>query len=99
MEGKIKLGEAASAMNTCTSNDKKLSYEQLENVAHQLSEQVKWAKNELDKMYFINSSKRLDYLFKVLEYAPMFDRDFVKLCSVEISESLTLQNEEDTDNA
>ena len=48
-------------------NSEKLSYEQLENVAHQLSEQNRQLYAKLQELQVDNMFKRLDYLFKVVE--------------------------------
>lgn len=45
----------------------KMSYEQLENIAHQLSEQAKQLYAKLQEANMTNIFKRLDYLFKVIE--------------------------------
>ena len=47
----------------------KMSYEQLENVAHQLSEQSRQLYAKLQEANMANMFKRLDYLFKVVENA------------------------------
>ena len=68
----------------------KLSYEQLENIAHQLSEQVKaWMKkaqeNELGAIF-----QRLDYLFRVVSLSSdcVFPTDFVERCAQEIEDTM-----------
>ena len=68
----------------------KLSYEQLENVAHQLSEQSKKLYEELQKANMTNIFKRLDYLFKVLEFNPLFDSEFVTKCITEVMDLMTI---------
>ncbi len=40
-----------------------------------------------------NMFKRLDYLFKVIENAAMFDETFVEQCTIEIKELMTLPTE------
>lgn len=44
-----------------------------------------------------NMFKRLDYLFKVVENAAMFDEAFVDQCIVEIKELMTPPEEEKTE--
>ena len=73
---------------------KKMSYEELENVAHQLSEQSRELYNKLQEMNYANLFKRLDYLFKVVEFSAMFDSDFVIKCTDEIKGILTVPQEE-----
>ena len=50
-----------------TERPEKMSYEQLENIAHQLSEQAKQLYMKLQAANMGNMFKRLDYLFKVVE--------------------------------
>ena len=75
----------------------KMSYEQLENVAHQLSEQAKQLYMKLQDANMNNIFKRLDYLFKVVENGHMFKQDFLDKCMVEIEELMTVPEEESLD--
>lgn len=76
----------------------KMSYEQLENVAHQLSEQAKQLYMQLQNANMSNIFKRLDYLFKVVENSHMFKLDFVDKCINEIEDFMTVP-EETEDNS
>lgn len=80
-----------------TARPAKMSYEQLENVAHQLSEQNKQLYAKLQEINMANVFKRLDYLFKVLEYNHMFDEEFVTKCSSEVVEIMTIPKSENTE--
>lgn len=71
----------------------KMSYEQLENVAHQLSEQSRQLYTKLQETNMTNMFKRLDYLFKVVENNDAFESEFVKKCSNEIMDLLTIPEE------
>lgn len=71
-------------------NPKKMSYEQLEQVAHQLSEQTRQLYNQLQQSNMTNMFKRLDYLFKVLENGSRFDKDFLDKCISEIKDIMTV---------
>ena len=75
----------------------KLSYEQLENIAHQLSEQAKQLYMKLQAANMGNMFKRLDYLFKVVENGHMFKQDFLEKCIAEIEELMTVPEEETPD--
>lgn len=76
----------------------KMSYEQLENVAHQLSEQARQLYAELQKANMTNIFKRLDYLFKVVENAHAFSEEFVAKCVAEVEELITVpENEGETE--
>lgn len=76
----------------------KMSYEQLENVAHQLSDQAKQLYMQLQNANMSNMFKRLDYLFKVVENSHMFKLDFVNKCINEIEDFMTIP-EETEDNS
>ena len=81
------------------SNAQKMSYEQLQQVAHQLSEQTRQLYEQLQKANLTNMFKRLDYLFKVVENAHMFSEDFVKQCTEEIVDTITLPDPKDTEQS
>lgn len=72
----------------------KMSYEQLENVAHQLSEQNRQLFAKLQELNMTNIFKRLDYLFKVVENGHMFEQDFLEKCIAEIESLMTVPEQE-----
>lgn len=76
----------------------KMSYEQLENIAHQLSNQAKQLYAKLQEANMVNMFKRLDYLFKVVENAHAFNEEFVAKCVTEIEELMTVPEEVEEDN-
>ena len=78
-----------------TDRPEKMSYEQLENIAHQLSEQNKQLYMKLQATNMSNMFKRLDYLFKVVENGHMFKQDFLEKCIAEIEEIMTVPEETD----
>ena len=71
-----------------------MSYEQLENVAHQLSEQNRQLYMKLQSANMTNLFKRLDYLFKVIENSDKFNKEFGNKCLTEIESSMTIPEEE-----
>lgn len=73
----------------------KMSYEQLENVAHQLSEQNRQLFAKLQELNMANIFKRLDYLFKVVENGHMFKQDFLEKCIAEIENLMTVPEQEE----
>ena len=81
-----------------TERPEKMSYEQLENIAHQLSEQARQLYSQLQKSNMTNMFKRLDYLFKVVENGHMFKQDFLEKCITEIEEIMTVPEETEEDN-
>ena len=80
---------------------KELSYEELKNVAGQLSQQNQQLNMMLQQANMTNIFKRMDYLFKVLELKDCFDSEFVITCSDEIKELMTppVENEEEKKEA
>lgn len=76
-----------------TERPEKMSYEQLENIAHQLSEQTKQLYMKLQAANMSNMFKRLDYLFKVVENDHMFKQDFLDKCVKEIEDIMTVPEE------
>ena len=76
----------------------KMSYEQLENVAHQLSEQSRQLYMKLQAANMNNVFKRLDYLFKVIENGNMFSKDFLGKCINEVEELMTVPEDTKEDN-
>ena len=77
----------------------KMSYEQLENIAHQLSNQAKQLYAKLQEANMVNMFKRLDYLFKVVENTHAFNEAFVAKCVAEIEDLMTVpETEEETED-
>lgn len=79
-------------------NQKKLSYEELENVAKELSQQNQQLNMMIQKSNMSNAFRRLDYLFKVLECKDCFNPDFIVTCSDEIVNIMTIPEEGDVEN-
>ena len=93
-EGKVVQMAPAKAENS-----EKMSYEQLENIAHQLSEQNRQLYTKLQESNLINMFKRLDYLFKVLENKETFDSEFINACTNEIKELMTIPDNVEQEEA
>lgn len=97
MEEQKKNGlEMQSTINE--NRPEKMSYSELENVAHQLSEQSKQLYMKLQAANMNNMFKRLDYLFKVVENGRMFKQDFLDKCVVEIEEFMTVPEDIEKDD-
>lgn len=73
----------------------KMSYEQLTNIVHQLSEQSRTLYRKLQEANMANLFKRLDLLFKVVENSHAFNQDFVNKCVAEIEDLMTIPESED----
>ena len=72
----------------------KMSYEELENIAHQLSEQSRVLMQKLQEANMSNMFKRLDYLFKIIEFEHMFDDNFIDKCIKEVQDMISIPEEE-----
>lgn len=80
---------------------RKFTYEQLEQIATNLSSQVQQLSVKLQEANMFNIFKRLDYCFKVLEVAQnqkidLLKEEFVKKCANEIQELMTVPEEPET---
>ena len=73
----------------------KMSYEQLEGIAHQLSEQNRQLFAKLQELNMTNMFKRLDYLFKVIENGHMFKQYFLEKCIAEVEGLMTVPEQEE----
>ena len=75
--------------------NQKLSYEELQRVAMQLSEQAKALYKRVQELELTNMFKRLDYLFKVIENKSSFPIEFSTKCANEIQSIIDSVEEED----
>ena len=85
---------------------KKLSYEELNQAASEMSMQLQRLsqqmglerqkhQRELESCNMFNMFKRLDFLFKVVENAPMFPAEFVESVTNEVVTLLSLPKEQE----
>lgn len=81
------MGEVIEMPTPEVKQEKKLSYEELENVANNLYVRLQQAD-------MANMFKRLDYLFKVVENVDNFPQEFTKQCIEEIVNIMTISTEE-----
>lgn len=70
-----------------------LTYEQLTEIANQLSRDNHALRQQMQEMNYFNLFKRLDYLFKVVENDTKFATDFVETCKNEIVNLMTTVEE------
>jgi hypothetical protein len=83
-------------VNTPENNgQKKLSYEELERVAQQLSQQANQLYEQLQKANLNNMFARLQFLFEVAKQPEVFHGDFYQNCIDEIETIMTLKPEEE----
>ncbi len=75
--------------------EKKLTYEQLNDACNQLWMQNKQLASRNKELEQFVMNKRLDYLFKVVEFSSKFTCDFVCSSINEIEEAMTIPQEEE----
>lgn len=78
-----------------TEKESKLSYEDLENLARQLSEQNRQLYAKLQELSVQDMFKRLDYLFRVVENHKLFKEDFIEDCLSEIEIAMKIPTEDE----
>ena len=71
----------------------KLTYDQLNDACNQLFQQNQMLAKRNRELEGFAMNKRLDYLFKVLEFSKNFTSDFVGNCASEIEEAMTIPQE------
>lgn len=74
-------------------NEKKFTYDELNDIASQLSQQNQQLYQQLQRANMSNAFKRLDYLFKVVENGAMFSTAFVDKCINEIEDTITIEED------
>jgi pyruvate carboxylase len=75
---------------------KELSYQELQTVAVQLSEQNQRLQKSIQELNVTNILNRLTFLFKVVEHKEVFTENFSKAVIKEIEELMTLPENSDT---
>lgn len=73
---------------------KKLTYEQLNEIANQLMQENTKLKQKCQELYIADTIKRLEFLFKVAESSYPFDKEFRDTCANEIKELMTPAKED-----
>lgn len=77
-------------------NKKELSYQELQAVAVQLSEQNQRLQKSMQELNVTNILNRLTFLFKVVEHKEVFTETFSQAVIKEIEELMTLPDNSDT---
>ena len=73
-ESKVKVSKEKKVQE-----EQKYSYDELNNIAHQLNEQNIQLYKKLQEANLDNMFKRLDYLFKVLDKPEFFDNEYIDI--------------------
>lgn len=85
----------AQASESAGQEQKKLSYEELNNACMQLYQQNQQLLKQVKQLHLGVMLKRMDYLFEVLDKASLFDDEFVKSCVNELKEALAAKPTEE----
>lgn len=72
--------------------EKKLSYEELQQICGELSQRLQYAQEKLEEVNATNAIHRLNLLFKVLEQYALFPAEFVDKCSNEIMSIMNIDD-------
>lgn len=92
------MGEEVKNLNTANGNEK-LSYEQLENICHQLSEQSRELYTRLQEANMANMFTRLNFLFKMLEQQVFFEEEIIDAVAKEIKQLMAVgENKEEVES-
>ena len=76
---------------------KKLTYEQLNEVANQLAQENMKLKQKCQELYMADTIKRLEFLFKVVESTYPFNAEFRDTCAKELMTPVQ-ENKEDKES-
>lgn len=78
------------SINSGKEERQKLSYEQLNDACNQLFQQNKQLSMKVREMEQFLMNKRMEYLFKVIEFSSRFHSDFVVSCVDEVEEAMKI---------
>lgn len=70
----------------------KLTYKELEQAAAQLAQQNEMFRKQLEQNQLNEVIARLNFLFKVVEFAKQFDKEYLGKCIDEIKRTLVVDN-------
>lgn len=88
-------GNAQEKNTQNTQENRKATYEELNNYCIQLYNQNKELTERMKQMNMMNTFKRIDYLFAVLQHSDKFDEAFVSSCASEIKEALIIPEKQE----
>lgn len=92
-QNKSKVVKMNASKDNKAEDKQKLTYEQLNDACNQLFQQNQMLAKRNRELEGFAMNKRLDYLFKVLEFSNNFSSDFIDNCASEIEEAMTIPQE------
>ena len=91
------MGEVNKKENKVAAKQEKLSYDELNQVSQQLFQENKMLRTKVQELSVEAFYKRIDYMFKVVELASVFSKEFVERTIQEIETVMKAEEEQKAD--
>jgi hypothetical protein len=88
------MGEVNKKENKVAAKQEKLSYDELNQVSQQLFQENKMLRTKVQELSVEAFYKRIEYMFKVVELASVFSKEFVERTIQEIETVMTAEEEQ-----
>lgn len=88
------MGEINKKEDKVTAKQEKLSYDELNQVSQQLFQENKMLRTKVQELSVEAFYKRIDYMFKVVELASVFSKEFVERTIQEIETVMKAEEEQ-----
>lgn len=88
------MGEVNKKENKVAAKQEKLSYDELNQVSQQLFQENKMLRTKVQELSVEAFYKRIDYMFKVVELASVFSKEFVERTIQEIETVMKAEEEQ-----
>lgn len=91
------MGEVNKKENKVAAKQEKLSYDELNQVSQQLFQENKMLRTKVQELSVEAFYKRIEYMFKVVELASVFSKEFVERTIQEIETVMKAEEEQKAD--
>jgi hypothetical protein len=88
------MGEVNKKEEKVTAKQEKLSYDELNQVSQQLFQENKMLRTKVQELSVEAFYKRIEYMFKVVELASVFSKEFVERTIQEIETVMKAEEEQ-----
>lgn len=88
------MGEVNKKEEKVAAKQEKLSYDELNQVSQQLFQENKMLRTKIQELSVEAFYKRIDYMFKVVELASVFSKEFVERTIQEIETVMKAEEEQ-----
>jgi hypothetical protein len=88
------MGEVNKKENKVAAKQEKLSYDELNQVSQQLFQENKMLRTKVQELSVEAFYKRIEYMFKVVELASVFSKEFVERTIQEIETVMKAEEEQ-----